>query len=61
MKIKKERSDVDKTPQKKVKIEGKSVSQTTHMKWTAEDAKLIKKLRDEKVEWKYYHLMHTTD
>ena len=58
MKIKREaqaaESDVNKTPQKKAKVEGGNLSPTIPMKWTVEDAKLIKNLRDEKIGWKYY-------
>ena len=40
-------SDFDITTTKKVKVENRSNSKTSPMKWTVEDAKLIKKLREE--------------
>ena len=47
-------SDFDITPTKKVKVEKKSNSKASPMKWTVEDAKLIKKLREEDgLGWKF--------
>lgn len=49
-------SDFDTTPTTKVKVEKKGITKASPMKWTLEDAKIIKKLREEKVDWKFFNL-----
>lgn len=46
-------SDFDATPTKKAKVEKKNNERASPMKWTVEDAKFIKNLRDEKFDWKF--------
>ena len=48
-------SDFDTIPTRKVKVEKKSNKKASPTKWTVEDAKLIKKLRDENLDWKFLH------
>lgn len=45
--------DFETTPTKKVKVEKNDNTKASPMKWTVEDAKLIKKLREEKLDWKF--------
>jgi hypothetical protein len=47
--------DFDTTPTKKVKVEKHDNTKASPMKWTVEEAKLIKKLREEKLDWKFLH------
>jgi hypothetical protein len=48
-------SDFDTTPIKKVKVEKQGNKKASPTKWTVEDAKRIKKLREENLDWKFLY------